>query len=191
MTYHLTSALPRDYAFLAAAKSVAGFGSPNARRTAAYERLFYCPTLYKQFMDGASRESRDSQDLALSSNLLVAVHPHLEVRVRLNRFARRNAMSKSKRASAQSVSPSLKCRPGDLAIYIAGISAGRIVEVIKYVGAIALSDGSFMTQAWQVQHPDHHPNGTYYQEDRIMLPIRPGDLEEGETDELSLEGRAA
>jgi hypothetical protein len=59
-------------------------------------------------MDGASRESRDSQDLALSSNLLVAIRPHLEVGVRPSRLARRNTMSKSKRASAQSVSLSVK-----------------------------------------------------------------------------------
>ena len=94
-SFRLTSAFHRDYSFSAGGVPSVGFGSPGARRTAAYERHFYCPTPYKQFMDGASRELKSSQDLALSSNLLVAVHPHLEVRVRLNRLARSHTMKRT------------------------------------------------------------------------------------------------
>jgi hypothetical protein len=94
--------------------------------------------------------------------------------------------ARSKRASARSVSPSLKCKPGDLALYISGCRAGRIVEVIKYRGTVETSDGYVLIDAWQVQHPDHEPDCAYFQEDRLMMPIRPGDLDESETDELGL-----
>jgi hypothetical protein len=102
MSFPLTSALHRDYPLSAGGVPLVGFGSPGARRTSRHARFFYCPTPANHFMDGASRELKSSQDLALSSNLLVAVHPHLEVRARLNRLARRNIMRTSKSASAPS-----------------------------------------------------------------------------------------
>jgi hypothetical protein len=102
----------------------------------------------------------------------------------LNRFDRSMIMSKSKSASAQNVSSVVKCRAGDLAMYISGCRVGRIVEVIKYYGVVETRDG-VLTNAWEVRHSDHDPSSFYFQEDAAMMPIRPGDLKETEeTDEI-------
>ena len=90
----------------------------------------------------------------------------------------------SKRASAQKVSPVLKCRKGDLALYIAGKRVGRIVEVVKFYPIVEMSNGEVMVDAWMVRHPDHAPDTEYFQRDKYMMPIRPGDLEDTEDDEL-------
>ncbi|SCX76933.1 hypothetical protein [Nitrosospira sp. Nsp13] len=98
-------------------------------------------------------------------------------------------MAKSKRASAQIVSPVLKCRKGDLAIRLDENFEGQIVEIVEYIGRVDVETRAVLANAWQILHPTYDPDYHYFCEDKYLLPIRPGDLEETESDELSLEGR--
>lgn len=94
-------------------------------------------------------------------------------------------MSKPQGASAQTVSPVLRGRKGDLAILLEGPRIGAIVKVLKYVGALTLSDGQVLVNAWQTHHSSNEPDCDYFKEDKYLLPIRPGELAESETEELS------
>ena len=85
-------------------------------------------------------------------------------------------------ASAPVATPVLKCRKGDLAIVLIGPNAGLLVDVAKYCGTIEMSDGQVLINAWQVKHPSDDPDIDYFREDKYLLPIRPGDLEESELD---------
>jgi len=100
-------------------------------------------------------------------------------------------MSKSKSASAQNVSQNTKprCRKGDLAIVLVGLSAGQIVDVVKHYPEAKMQDGEVMFDVWHIKHQTDDPRVNYFREDKYLLPIRPGDLEETETDELTVEGR--
>jgi len=91
-------------------------------------------------------------------------------------------MSKSKRASAQIVSPVLRCRKGDLAFVLAGPRAGYIVDVLEYHPRVVLSNGKVMVDARHTRHPSYDPDVDFFNRDKNLLPIRPGDLEESETD---------
>jgi hypothetical protein len=100
--------------------------------------------------------------------------------------------AQSKRASAQNVSPSLKCRKGDIAIILEGPCVGFVVDVVEYYGVSEMTDGEVLTNAWHIKHHTDDPDWNYFKEDKCLLPIRPGDLDESETDELSLtQGRSA
>lgn len=86
----------------------------------------------------------------------------------------------------------LRCRKGDLAILLTGSYAGIIVDVLEYHSSVTVSNAPPMVDAWHIRHPSDEPRTKYYFEDRYMLPIRPGDLDQTETDELSLvSGRSA
>ena len=98
-----------------------------------------------------------------------------------------STVSRSKRASAQSVSPILKCGKGDLAIRLDSGCEGLIVEVGEYVGTVeGLNNPSVISDAWRIHHPSCEAGWRYFCEDKYLLPIRPGDLDETETDELGL-----
>ena len=89
--------------------------------------------------------------------------------------------AQSKRASAQIASPVLKCRKGDLAIVLVGPRAGYIVDVLEYHPRVVLGNGKVMVDAWHTRHPSDEPDIDYFNRDKNLLPIRPGDLEESET----------
>lgn len=93
--------------------------------------------------------------------------------------------AKSKRASAQTVSPVLRCRKGDLAILLEGRFTGYIVDVVEYYPTVELSDGEVLVNAWHIRHPSDEPGVQYFKLDKYLLPIRPGELAESETEELS------
>ena len=92
--------------------------------------------------------------------------------------------SKSQGASAPIVSLAVRCRKGDLAILLTGPFAGCIVDVIEYHGVIELSDGKVLVDAWLIRHETDEPDTDYFKEDKYLLPIRPGDLDETEADGL-------
>lgn len=94
--------------------------------------------------------------------------------------------SKSVRSGRRSTDTPLRCKKDDLAMYITGLNVGKIVEVCEYYPAIEMDDGKVLISAWRVRHPNHEAGTTFYREDKTMLPIRPGDLDESETDERYL-----
>lgn len=93
-----------------------------------------------------------------------------------------------KGATARNVSPVLKCRKGDLAILLEGPYSGYIVDVVEYCGTRQMTDGEIVVNGWRIQHPSFPPPSITrsYARDKNLLPIRPGDLDESETDERSL-----
>ena len=101
--------------------------------------------------------------------------------------------SKSVRSGRRSTDIPLRCRKGDLAILLSdGPSAGFIVDVVKYYGTVEMEDGEVLVNAWHIRHPSDEPGWQFFTEDQYLLPIRPGDLDETETEELSLvNGRSA
>lgn len=100
-------------------------------------------------------------------------------------------MSKFQRASAQIVSPFLKCKKGDIAMILTGPYAGQVVDVVKYYSMIDMSSGVILIDAWEIRHPSD-PRGTrYFKEDKYLLPIRSGDLDETEADGIGRKERDA
>lgn len=95
-------------------------------------------------------------------------------------------MSKSKRASAQNVPTVLRCREGDLAVLLAGSDVGKFVNVLEFQPFVGTVSHGYKYNVWHIHHPDFDPNFRHCIEDKYLLPIRPGDLDETETDELSL-----
>ena len=95
--------------------------------------------------------------------------------------------SKSKGASARNASTVLKCKTGDLAIVLGDCEyEGYVVTVGAYHGPAVMSDGGVMVNAWRVHHFFKGTINRIYMEDKYLMPIRPGDLDETETDELYL-----
>jgi hypothetical protein len=94
--------------------------------------------------------------------------------------------SSSKRASAQSDSPVLKCKTGDIAILLAGKHVGYIVEILEFQPFVLTVSHGYKYDVWHINHPDFDQNFRHCMEDKYLLPIRPGDLDESETDEISL-----
>ena len=82
------------------------------------------------------------------------------------------------RSGRRSADIPLRCKKGDLAMYITGRYVGKIVDVVEYYGTVAMDDGEVLINAWHVRHPNHEPGITFFREDKAMLPIRPGDLDE-------------
>ena len=79
-----------------------------------------------------------------------------------------------------------KCRKGDLAILLFGPCAGYIVDVVEYYGTVAMDNGEVLVNAWHIRHSSDDVDTEYFREDKHLSPIRPGDLDENEIDELSL-----
>lgn len=96
--------------------------------------------------------------------------------------------SRNKRSSPNSVSPVLKCKTGDLAILLKGNHVGYIVEVLEFQPFVETVRHGYKHNVWHIHHPDFDPNFRHCMEDEYLLPIRPGDLDETECDELSLMG---
>ena len=90
------------------------------------------------------------------------------------------------RSGRRSTDIPLRCKKGDLAMYLTGWNVGKIVEVVKYYSVVEMDDGEVLIDAWCVRHPNHELDTTFFREDKTMLPIRPGDLDETETDERFL-----
>jgi hypothetical protein len=84
--------------------------------------------------------------------------------------------------------PTPKCKKGDLAIRLDKRYSGQIVEVGEYHGTVDFPEngGQVIFYAWKVLHPSYERGYSYYCEDKYLFPIRPGDLDESETGELSL-----
>ncbi|PTQ80728.1 hypothetical protein C8R21_11475 [Nitrosospira multiformis] len=96
-------------------------------------------------------------------------------------------MKKPKSASAQKVSPVLKCRKGDLAIRLDKRFPSQIVEVAEYRPTVKWPSGFAMFDVWKVLHPTYEAGYSYFCEDKYLLPIPPDDLEETETEEFVCE----
>lgn len=82
----------------------------------------------------------------------------------------------------------LRCKKGDLAIVLTGDNAGRIVEVLDYVGLGSTDKGVFRDLwliSWNGQLHNPITGGRWLCQDWRLLPIRPGDLKE--TDEKEVE----
>ena len=92
-----------------------------------------------------------------------------------------------KGATAPALTP-LRCRKGDLAIRLDNEYSGQIVEVGEYHGTVDFPKfgGKEIFDAWKVLRPSYEAGFSYYCEDKYLVPIRPGDLDETEIDELSL-----
>lgn len=62
-------------------------------------------------------------------------------------------------------------------------------NVVEYAETVTMDDGEVLTRAWHIKHPSDEPNVLFYKEDKYLLPIRPGDLDETqEQDETLSEG---
>lgn len=95
----------------------------------------------------------------------------------------------TKGASAPILSQSTKprCKKGDLAIRTDDEYEGQIVEVYEYHCTVDFPEtGEVIFDAWKVLHPTYESGFSFFCEDKYLFPIRPGDLDETETDELSL-----
>ena len=68
----------------------------------------------------------------------------------------------SKSAPAQTVSPVLKCRKGDLAIRLDKRFPGQIVEVAEYRPTVKWPSGFAMFDAWEVLHPTYEAGYSYF-----------------------------
>lgn len=87
-----------------------------------------------------------------------------------------------------------RCKKGDLAILLEGPYLGYIVDVVEFCGTKKMTDGTVVVNAWIIRHPSFPPTSISisHAHDKNLLPIRPGDLDETETDEISLvHGRSA
>lgn len=69
-----------------------------------------------------------------------------------------------------------------------GPNTGLIVDVVQYRSVMPMSNGELVFDAWRIRHPSDEPNVVYFKEDKYLLPIRPSDLQETETDERLSEG---
>lgn len=106
--------------------------------------------------------------------------------------ANSTAVRSGRRSADVTLPSSVRCRKGDLAIRLEGRGMGQIVEVVEYYGTVTIDSGEVLVNAWHVQHPSDDPDTDYFKEDKYLLPIRPGDLDKSETEELSLvHGRSA
>ncbi|MEO6823709.1 MAG: hypothetical protein ABI167_03100 [Nitrosospira sp.] len=79
-----------------------------------------------------------------------------------------------------------RCKKDDLAIVITGPYVGYILRVVQYFPSATMEDGKVMLAAWEVIHPDGNTDHIWCMEDKRLLPIRPGDIDESAIDELSL-----
>jgi len=180
------------YRYFTPANSGAEFCSSEDWRMSRLERFFYVRTIGHPVMGGSCGRERSLPVQSRSANPHESAHPFCSGEAEnLNRIDWRMTMSKSKSASAQNVSQNTKprCRKGDLAIVLVGLSAGQIVDVVEHYPEAIMQDGEVMFDVWHIKHQTDDPRVNYFREDKYLLPIRPGDLEETETDELILEGR--
>ena len=180
----LTSAFFGAYSCFAAGVPAVGFGSPNLGAAKAAKRhacgFFYasaCP-----FMGGRGGGREAACAPTGLPTRYVPPTPFGSGKAVTQPTYRSIAMSKPKCASAQIVSPVLRCRKGDLAFVLAGPRAGYIVDVLEYHPRVVLSNGKVMVDAWHTRHPSYDPDVDFFNRDKNLLPIRPGDLEESETD---------
>lgn len=81
----------------------------------------------------------------------------------------------------------MRCKKGDLAIVLRGGFAGYIVDVLDFVGkSHDFKSGEARNNAWaiRVRGETHSPvyGKRFGATDEDLLPIRPGDLKETETE---------
>ena len=81
----------------------------------------------------------------------------------------------------------LRCRKGDMAFVVKSFSGreGWMVDVVEYVGTGMTSEGIF-PNLWRTSHKNDGLT-SYFSDDSHLLPIRPGDLDESEETEKTLE----
>lgn len=134
MLFPLTSPFSRDYAFHTSANSEAEIGVLGSKADNRPQCGFFTSVAWpSSFMGGSCGEPKGSPVLTPVRQPARVRPPDWRLGADyLNRLVRSHTMPKaSKRASAQIVSPVLKCRKGDLAIILEGRYTGCIVDVVE------------------------------------------------------------
>jgi hypothetical protein len=87
----------------------------------------------------------------------------------------------------------LRCRKGDMAWDLHGGTKyyGRVCDVGEFLGDIKLEDGTIGKDVWRVSYSgETHNLATglpWVEQDKFLLPIRPGDLDESTETDKTLE----
>lgn len=80
----------------------------------------------------------------------------------------------------------IRCKTGDIAILLTGPHVGYIVDILEFQPFVETVRHGYKYNVWHINHSDFDQNFRHCMEDEYLLPIRPGDLDETETDELYL-----